>query len=281
MFGLFDSDFPEVSINTTGIYIQDFLAYSDFTATVGYRYDRNEKFGSVSTFRIAPMYFVKISGTKIKGTYGTGFKAPSLFNLFAPFYGNSDLKPEKSKGWDLGFEQFFYNNKISIGLTYFHMKFNDMLGFDENFRSININEAETSGFEAMLYIQNIYGFSINGSYTYNETFDISTPELSEEQLIRRPKNQFALSTYYKHNKLKLGLFIKYSGEKFDTDFSTYPSTRVSLDAYTLVNITASYDITDYITMFGRIENIFDEDYQDILFYGNLGRSGYLGFKLNL
>jgi vitamin B12 transporter len=281
LWGPFDSNFPKESIRTTGVYIQDFINYKNFSSTVGFRYDNNEKFGSVSTYRIAPMYFVETTRTKIKGTYGTGFNAPSLFNLFAPFYGNSDLKPEISKGWDLGFEQFLLNNKISIGLTYFDMKFEDMLDFDENFKSININKAETSGFEAILNIQNIQGFSVNASYTYNETFDVSTTELSEEQLIRRPKNQFVINTNYNYDKLTLGLSIRYSGEKYDNNFSTFPSARVSLDAYTLVNLTTSYSITEYLRLFGRVENLLDENYEDILYYGNLGRSAYLGLELNL
>ncbi len=281
MWGPFDSNFPEENISTTGIYFQDLFTYNNFSTTIGYRYDNNEKFGAVSTYRIAPMYFVKTTGTKIKGTYGTGFKAPSLFNLFAPFYGNNDLKPEKSKGWDLGFDQFLFNNKVSVGLTYFEMQFEDMLGFDENFKSVNINEAETSGFEAMLNVQNVSGLSLDASYTYNKSFDISTPELSEEQLIRRPKNQFVINTNYEYNRLNLGFAIRYSGEKLDNDFSTFPSARVALDAYTIIDLRASYDIMNYLTIFGRIENLLDKDYEEILFYGTLRRAGYLGFKLNL
>lgn len=79
---------------------------NNFSSTAGVRYDNNEKFGSILTYRFAPMYFIEISNTKLKSSLGTGFKAPSLFNLFAPYYGNLDLKPEKKFCWDLGFEQF-------------------------------------------------------------------------------------------------------------------------------------------------------------------------------
>lgn len=281
MFGEFSSDFPVKSIQTTGAYIQNIFTYNNLSTTVGYRYDNNEKFGSVSTFRIAPLYYISITGTKLKGTYGTGFKAPSLFNLFAPFYGNSELKPEKSEGWDLGIEQFLLKNKVALGVTYFKMQFEDMLGFDENFKTININQAETSGFEAILKINNIYDFTFNASYTYNKSYDLSTPGLTTQQLIRRPKNQFSISTNYAYEKLNLNLLISYSGEKFDNDFSILPAERVALNPYTLVNFNVAYAITEYLTFFGRVENLFDEEYQDILYYGNLGRSGYLGFELTL
>ena len=280
-WGPFDSNFPKTGISTSGIYLQDFITYKNFSATAGFRYDNNEKFGSVSTFRIAPMYFVKETNTKLKGTYGTGFKAPSLFNLFAPLYGNIALRPEKSEGWDLGFEQFLFNNKLVVGLTYFNMQFEDMLGFDETFKSININEAETKGFEAMLSFNDFYGFSLNTSYTYNETYNVSTPELSDEQLIRRPKNQLALNLSYNNKNLNMSITVKNSGEKFDNDFSQFPTARIALKGYTLVDLKAAYSITEFLSLHGRIENLFDEQYEDILFYGTMGRAGYLGFEFNL
>jgi len=282
IYGPFESNFPEESISTTGIYLQDLISFENFSTAVGYRYDNNEKFGSVSTYRIAPMYFINSIGTKIKATYGTGFKAPSLFNLFAPFYGNIDLKPEKSKGWDLGVEQFLLENKLVIGITYFDMKFEDMLGFDESFKSININEAETKGIEASLQLNNVGGFTLNAGYTYNETNDLSIPESINDQLIRRPKHQFSISSNYSYDdKLTFGFSVKHSGERFDNNFSTFPASRVSLDTYTLVNLMASYNATDFIRVFGRIENILDEDYEEVLFYGTLRRAGYLGFELTL
>ena len=281
VWGPFESNFPKTSINTTGIYLQDLVTYNNLSATAGFRYDNNEKFGSVTTFRFAPMYFIEAVGTKIKGTYGTGFKAPSLFNLFAPFYGNIELKPEKSKGWDLGFEQFLFNNNVMFGITYFNMKFEDMLGFDETFVSININEAETKGIEAILSVPNYKGFSFNASYTYNETNDLSSSELSNEQLIRRPKNQFSVNANYTNKKFSLGISAINSGEKFDNDFSAFPAERITLKGYTLIDLRTAYNITEYLSLHGRIENLFDEQYEDILFYGTIGRAGYLGFELSL
>lgn len=281
MFGPFDSNFPNKDISTTGIYIQDLIHYGNLTATLGYRFDNNDEFGSVSTYRIAPMYFIEKTNTKLKATFGTGFKAPSLFNLYAPFYGNENLKPEKSKGWDAGIEQFLFNNKVALGLTYFKIEFEDMLGFDENFKSLNVNKAETKGIEATVSIENISGVSLDAGYTYNESNDLSVPGISKQQLIRRPKNQFNFDINYVYNELNLGVSVRHSGEKFDNDFSTFPSERVALKAYTVANVKASYKFFDYLKLYGRVENIFNEKYEDILYYGTLDRSGYIGFEINL
>ncbi|MBK7105350.1 MAG: TonB-dependent receptor [Ignavibacteriae bacterium] len=281
-YGPFESKFPKESLTTNGIFIQDMFSMNNFSSTAGVRYDNNEKFGSILTYRFAPMYFIEISNTKLKSSLGTGFKAPSLFNLFAPYYGNLDLKPEKSFGWDLGFEQFLLNNKISVGLTYFNIDFKDMLGYDENFRTININKAVSKGIEASFELYNFYGINLNAQYTYNETNDISFKELENQQLIRRPKNYFAIDLNYQINTLfNAGLNVIHSGTKFDNDFSTFPTTRVILSEYTLVNLRTSYQILDYLKLFGRIENLFNTEYENILNYGTLGRSIYLGFDVNL
>jgi vitamin B12 transporter len=108
-------------VYTTGLYIQDQLkVMNNFFATVGVRFDKHNRFGGVTTYRIAPAYIIPGTGTKLKFTYGTAFHSPSLYDLYDPTYGNSSLKPEKSKGWDAGIEQHFPDNKFSIGLTYFN-----------------------------------------------------------------------------------------------------------------------------------------------------------------
>ncbi|MDH3268668.1 MAG: TonB-dependent receptor, partial [Ignavibacteria bacterium] len=150
------SIFPQKSANIFGIYIEDQIKIGDsFFGTIGIRYDHHSQFGSISdqslefilpypfTYRIAPAYIFWETGTKLKASVGTGFKAPSLFYLYDPVYGNSDLKPEQSFGWDVGFEQFFWVAKFSIGANYFYNNFSDMFGFDSNFKTININDAQT------------------------------------------------------------------------------------------------------------------------------------------
>jgi vitamin B12 transporter len=283
-WGPFDSVFPRESMRNTGFYLQDQMnVENSLFATFGFRYDENQKFGSIKTFRIAPAYYIASTNTKIKATFGNGFKAPSLFYLFDPAFGNPDLKPEKSKGWDFGFEQSLGGQRLFVGVTYFSLTLTDMFGFDSNFRTINIAKAKTSGVEVTgtAKIKNTLSFTTN--YTYTETKDESEQSTDfGQQLLRRPKHQLTMNANYKMiEALNLNLSIRYMGKREDKDFGAYPVQRVVMPDYLLVNFALSYQLFDNLSLNARVENLFDKKYEEVLFYGTLGRGLYAGLNLTL
>jgi vitamin B12 transporter len=277
------SEFPKQNLQSTGIYLEDQLKIkNNFFGSIGIRYDRNERFGSVVTFRIAPAYVFWSSGTKIKATYGTGFKAPSLFYLYDPAYGNPDLSPEKSRGWDAGIEQYLFNYNVTAGITYFHNTFYDLFGFDNNFRTININKSQTEGVEVYLNSKFSNDLSINANYTYTDSKDLSPGSVDRYlPLLRRPKHKAAIIIYYNLSKsINAGIETIYVGNRDDKNFSTYPATRVTLDSYTLINASATFRVTKLVQFYGRLVNILDSSYEEIYGYGTAGRSGYVGLKIS-
>jgi len=279
-WGPFESVFPSQEMRTNSAFLQNQLILDGgFSAIAGLRFDDNEKFGNHSTYKFGAAYFFDKTNTKLKANYGTGFKAPSLFYLFDPAFGNPDLKPEENSGWDLGFEQYFFGSGFSFGATYFSMKFENMFGFDQNFVTININEAETKGIESFVTYQS-NNFYAHLTYTYTDAVDLSNE--SESKLIRRPKDKLTLSLSYNPiEKLNLNTSIRYIGEREDEDFSSFPSARVKLDSYTIVDFTVNYKLLSNLKLFARVENLFDADYEEVLFYGTLGRSFYAGIVFDL
>ncbi len=277
------SEFPKQNIQTTGIYLEDQIKVNNsFFGSIGARYDKHEKFGSVVTFRIAPAYVFWSTGTKIKATYGTGFKAPSLFYLFDPAYGNPDLSPEKSKGWDAGIEQYLFSYSATAGVTYFQNTFTDLFGFDSNFKTININKSETKGVEVYLQAKPSTDIIINANYTYTDSKDLS-PRSTDENLplLRRPKHKAAISMDYGFTKsLNAGVEAIFVGKREDKDFSTYPTTRITLDNYTLLNASITYRVNDLVQFYSRLVNILNSSYEEIYGYGTAGRSGYIGLKIS-
>lgn len=282
-WGPYATEFSGQSIRTTGIYLQDqFTAFGSLNGTVGLRYDNNEKFGGQFTFRIAPAYLFAGTGTKIKATYGTGFKAPSLFYLFDPMFGNIDLKPEKSIGWDAGVEQYLFNYRLSAGVTYFRISFEDMFGMDKNYKTINVNKAETSGIETFINYSIPESFSVKLNYTYTYAVDKSQESAEKDlRLIRRPMHKASLeANYIPLSGLNLNCSVIYTGAREDKDFSGWTTVRVTLPDYTLVNLAASYRVSSFATLNARMENIFDKYYEDILYYGTMGRNFSVGISLN-
>jgi vitamin B12 transporter len=278
----FESVFPEKSARTTGVYLEDQLNIDkSFFASIGARYDHHEKFGSVLTFRIAPAYVFWSTRTKIKATYGTGFKAPSLFYLYDPAYGNPNLSPEKSKGWDAGIEQYLFGYRVTAGLTYFQNTFTDRFGFDNNFKTINVNKSKTKGFEFYINTKLSNALILNANYTITESEDLSPGSADENlPLLRRPKHKAVISIDYNFTEsFNAAVDAIFVGKREDKDFSTYPATRITIDSYTLLNASATYKVTGFLQIYGRLINILDSNYEEVYGYGTAKRSGYVGVKI--
>ena len=280
MWGPYSSIFPERSASTKALYLQDKLSLFDsLFATLGLRVDDHSRFGTRTTFRIAPAYLFKKTGTKIKATYGTGFKAPSLYQLFAPPtawgpVGNENLKPEKSKGWDGGVEQSFFNEKVAFGITYFRNDFKDLIDWHWAKGYININRAKTEGVEISLLVRPVKDLTLNANYTYTDTEDKETGE----RLLRRPAHKGSFGLDYRFlEKGNANLNLLYVGKR--DDFTPYPK-RGEVGSYTLVNLATSYDVHKNLQVFGRIENLFNKKYEDVWGYGTPGFSIYGGIKLS-
>ncbi len=283
-YGPFESVISKNTVNIFGIYLEDQIKLGKvFFTTVGARIDAHEKFGSAFTYRFAPAYIFRETGTKIKATIGTGFKAPSIFYLYDPFFGNENLNPEKSFGWDAGIEQFFFSQGVSLGITYFSNNFTDLIGLDENFKAVNIDEATSKGIEFYVKANLMDNLTVKTNYTFTETKDESENSVDKNMpLLRRPKHKIGFLTTYKFfNKGSISVELIYVGKRDDKDFSTFPAARVELPDYTIVNLAAQFDVTRWLTVTGRIDNLFDKDYEDVLGYATPGLSGYAGIKVNL
>ncbi len=283
-YGNFQSVFPNASSTTTGIYLQDLINLDNqlFTSA-GLRYDHHDRFGSVLTYRIAPAFVIWETGTKIKATVGTGFKSPSLFYLFDPAYGNKDLKPEKSFGWDAGIEQYLISSQLTAGINYFYNRFTDLFGFDNNFRTINIDKAETNGVELYLKTNPFENFnlSINYTITNSKNESVNSPD-NGLSLLRIPKNKIGLNLNYSFmNNADINLEVISVGKRDDEDFNSYPAARVQLKNYSIVNLAASYQLNDQIKIYGRVDNLFNTYYEEILGYATPGLSAFAGIKLTL
>jgi vitamin B12 transporter len=235
------------------------------------RVDDNESFGEHTTWRVAPAFLVPVTETKLKASYGTGFKAPSLTQLFVTnpgflTFGNPGLRPELSKGYDYGFEQPLLNDRVRFGATYFHnsiqnlivSKFDPALGAFGGFTNVNVGSATTYGVEAFGSAVITDRVKVRADYTYTHTRDESTGL----GLLRRPANKASLTAIWNPvDRASVTATLLYVGRWVDIDRSGF-TPRLDAAGYTTINLAANYEVNDRLTVFGRVDNLLDKHYED-------------------
>jgi vitamin B12 transporter len=232
--------------------------------TISVRYDDNDRFGSQFTYRVAPTYLIEETGTKLKASVGTGFKAPSLSQMFQnfpefDFFGNPNLRPETSVGYDAGFEQSLGPDNVRFGVTYFHNSIKNLIDDNADFTSLtNVGRAVTDGVESFASLQPLQSLSLRLDYTYLQ----ATDEILHEELLRRPKHKGDLNAAWQAtSRLRLNATLLSVSSWIDgnRDFSI---PRLTAPGYTNVDCAASYDLTSHWALFGRITNLFNRHYQN-------------------
>ena len=248
--------------------------------TISVRDDDNSQFGSKATYRIAPAFLITQTDTKLKASLGTGFKAPTLDELFDnyPAFGfaaNPNLKPETSTGYDFGFEQKLFNKKVHFGSTYFHNDIKNLIADNAAYTTyVNIGKATTYGFENFISYKPLNILSLRADYT----FTIAKDDIAQQELLRRPKNKGSFSvTYQATDKLSLTSSVLYVGKSIDGN-RDFTIARMKSGSYTTANIAAEYAVNDKISVFGRIANLFDRHYQEPIGFDAQGIGAFAGVK---
>ena len=275
----YSTNFSERSARTNSAYIQDQIKLWDrWFTTVGARVDDHETFGSATTWRIGSAYILRETGTTFRFNHGTGFKAPTLYQLYA--YGDTGLMPEKSRGCDIGVEQSLFDGRLILGATCFCNRFRSLIDYSYDpvtwaGHYYNIAAAKTRGVELTATARPTDRLTVRGSWTHTRTEDESTGL----ELLRRARRKAGLdATYQITEKANVTLGVACIGDRKDNDYSTYPATRVTLDRYVLVNLGASCEVTKNLTVFGRIENLLNQRYEEVKGYGTPGFGIFGGVK---
>src|ERR1700736_5135805 len=177
---LLDSPISAENDNVAGFAELQAQILQNLFGAASIRHDDNDRFGGKTTWRIAPAYVVPKIGTKLKASYGTGFKAPSLTQLFVSFpafnfFANPNLRPEESEGYDFGFEQPLAGDRIRFGATYFHNEITNLINANASFTSLeNVGHATSYGTETFVSFSITERFTVRADYTYTRAVDDTT-----------------------------------------------------------------------------------------------------------
>ena len=251
--------------------------------TLSLRRDYNDLFADATTYRITAAQPLG-QRIKLRASYGTGIANPTFFELFGfipgSFDPNPDLKPEKSRGFDVGAD-FAIAEEGRLSLTYFDADLeNEISGtFDANtFRSSVTNlsgKSKRRGLEVEAQYAPSASLTVWVTYTYT---DSKQPDGQIE--VRRPRHVGSAALTYAPGNVagSLTLAVDYNGRQEDLDFRDFTPARVTLRDFTLVRLAGQYNLTPNVSLTARVENLLDQDYEEIFSYRPSGRAFYAGVQ---
>ncbi|MBL7544499.1 MAG: TonB-dependent receptor [Bdellovibrionaceae bacterium] len=239
---------------------------------VGVRSDQTLAARTFSSSRISLGRKFFSDETKIFVSYGTGFKLPSLYQLYS-VYGDQNLKQEYANALEGTIEQKLAADSIAL-LTLFENKYRNLIDYNAaTDHYFNLSRASSLGFEFQLRINNlIKDLAFNGTYAYLEAKD----ETTNLKLLRRPQNSGAASISYRLAESELAGQYIYRADRDDIDPITFQRTKNS--PYDLVNISGSYQYNKWVRLHARVDNVFDRKYEEVVGYGTAGVSFYAGMS---
>ena len=271
---------------TRGVFINARVTPLDgLSFTAGTRFENHDAFGDAVTWRLGASYLVSQTNTKLRASVGTAFKAPSLDQLYVDFaafgfFANRNLRPERSTGFEIGIEQKLFDGKLAFGATYFHNNVSDLIQISSCglFCSTltNVAEARVNGVELSLDVRPADDFNIHVDYTFTNGHNA----LTGAPLLNRPQHQVNFQANWRPLPgWWLGLGAGYRKGRYETDFSAFPSATVEMAAYTTLRLTTSYDVSEWLQVFGRIENVTDTYYEEPLGFRTPRLSAYAGARV--
>lgn len=239
----------------------------DFTITAGGRLDEHSKFGKHATYRLTSAYHLPETNTTFRATYGTGFKAPSIFQLNAAGFGNPNLQPEESVGYDAGVEQKLMDGRLRFNVTAFKSETKNLVTFDfGTFTYQNINRANVWGVESAAGYDITPYMTVSANHTYMNTEDEST----SRTLPRRPTHSAGVALDMDvMEDAKLGIEALHVSDMWDR-----PTGPLRVRSHTTYNATGSVELNKHYTVYVNLENLTDHDYEEIV---GLQAPGFMAF----
>lgn len=262
------------------------------------RHDDFDTFEDFTTYRVTASVEPFDTGTRLHGSYGTGVQRPTPTEQFGffpgNFIGNPALEPEQSRGWDIGIEQTLLGGRVVADVTYFrNMIENEINGFVFDpqsglFTAANRDgESEADGIEIELTaVDLVEGLDLSGSYTYTHATQPFSDIDGSEGVFRerrRPLHSASLNANYRFldDRANLNLGLIYNGEQTDLQFTSPEFREVEVGSYTLLNIAGSYDLSENVEIFGRIENVLDQDYEEVFDFNAPDIGAFVGLRIRM
>ncbi|MBI1848302.1 MAG: TonB-dependent receptor [Candidatus Rokubacteria bacterium] len=269
------------TINVFAGFLQEELRFFDrLFLSGGARAEDNDSFGSAITPRAAVAFNVKETGTRLRASWGKGFRAPTINDLFFPGFGNPLLKPERSESYDVGFDQRLFANRVRFGGTYFHNEFTQLIQFildpaTFSFQPENVGRAQSEGIESYLEIDPLDWLLLYANHTYTHAID----RVSHLELRRFPHQRFNAGAQVTPIS-RLTVFVQGTGvtKQFEGEDQGYNPGWYRVDAGGTLRLADRVGILHKLELTLRMENLTGNRYHEVQGFRAAGFSGLLGLR---
>ncbi len=266
-----EADFTILDPYANVVYVSDF----GFNLNTGVRLNNHSEYGNHFVYNVNPSYVFSTDNgyVKLLGSYATSYITPNLIQLFGDFGANPDLEPEENRTIEGGVE-YRINDRLRVSALYFNRNEKNTIGFDQNFVSINVaDEIDVNGIEIEAVWQPLDQLSLNGNYTFTER--------KGDNAIRIPRHKINFALDYEFcERTNLSLSYAYTGERIDTDFTTF--TDATLDAFSLVNLYVEHELMPKkLKLFLNGTNLLNEEFTEVIGFTTRGRNISAGLNLSL
>ena len=275
----------EASSNTKSVFFsQTFRFWDRLFMEGGFRVEENSVYGTHWTEHGSVSYMIKEWGTRIRGTAGSGFRAPTFNDLFFPGFSDPDLQPETSFSYDFGIDQKLWKDRIRLGLTYFHIDFKNLISFTfiptpPFVKGVNIGEARSKGIEFFSEVDVLDNLAVALNYTYTDTENLQT----HRPLPREPRDRVNLRATWRPIP-RLTLFGEYlwTSKQFEPIAG---GLWVWNSAYGVVNAGGTYRLFERhafiqgVDLWTRINNLANNDYSEVRGFPALGINALVGLRV--
>ncbi|MGH7364889.1 MAG: TonB-dependent receptor plug domain-containing protein [Candidatus Rokuibacteriota bacterium] len=267
---------------TGSVFFEQQLRFLDrLFLTGGFRVEDNSVFGTTTTERGSLAFLIKETGTRLRGSAGTGFRAPTFNDLFFPGFGNPDLQPEESLSYDFGVDQKLWSDRIRLGLTYFQTEFKNLITCCTSIPTapfggpVNVGRARSAGIEFTSEMDVRPNLVASLNYTYTDTENLATGR----PLPREPRHRWNIGlTWEPIARLSVFTQVHVVSEQFEPFGEVYNSGHTRVDVGGTWRLLERKGWLKKLELTARIQNLLNEGYAEVRGFPALGINGLAGLR---
>ncbi len=279
-----------VSEDVSSFFLIGQAAFGPLDVTASARFDDYDAFGEKTTANIGAVLPLDALSTRLRASFGSSFKAPTLSERFASsrfVTPNPTLEPEEGETLELGFDTSLAlgdrADGLRIGATWYDGEIENLIENVFDFTTFtgtnrNIGAAELAGWEVFLELSPSTVIDVRFDYANTDAIDADTGDA----LLRRPEHAFSAAADWRVTaRASLSARYSYTGERRDVTYDDdgfFLSSNGEVDAFETVDLSGRYDVSESVEVFAAIRNLFDEEYEPAAAFAGAPRTMSIGLR---